>query len=119
MKPDLPMHQSMMHTFTPATPPVLAVAGPPTNLVVSQITDTTAHLVWDSPAIGRRISGYTVTLSLAGGGGSVLADTTSNLQYDFTGLLPETDYTVVAVTVNPAGDSITSAAADFTTLPTP
>ena len=82
------------------------VPGQVTGLSASSSAPTSATVTWSAPADdgGSSITGYRVTLA---GGGSTLvsAGTTS---HTFTGLSPETTYTVQVAAVNAEGDGPTS-----------
>ncbi|MAY96062.1 fibronectin type III domain-containing protein [uncultured Nocardioides sp.] len=82
------------------------VPGQVSGLSASSAAPTTATATWSAPADdgGSSITGYRV--SLVGGGSTLVpAGTTS---HTFTGLSPETTYTVQVAAVNGEGDGATS-----------
>lgn len=82
------------------------VPGQVSGLSASSSAPTTATATWSAPADdgGSSITGYRVSL-LGGGSTLVSAGTTS---HTFTGLSPDTTYTVQVAAVNGEGDGATS-----------
>ncbi len=77
-----------------------------TSLSASSAAPTTATATWSAPADdgGSSITGYRV--SLVGGGSTLVAAGTTS--HTFTGLSPDTTYTVQVAAVNGEGDGATS-----------
>ncbi|HWZ95946.1 MAG TPA: polysaccharide lyase family 7 protein [Opitutaceae bacterium] len=79
---------------TPLSPPVVL---PPTNLMVTNLTSTTATVSWTA-STSPNVTGYMVS----GGPGLVFPSTTPTTpatSYAFTGLTPNTTYTINVSTV--------------------
>ena len=82
------------------------VPGQVTGLSASSSAPTSATATWSEPADdgGSNITGYRV--SLVGGGSTVVSAGTTS--HTFTGLSPDTTYTVQVAAVNAEGDGPTS-----------
>lgn len=79
--------------------------GVPTSVVVPSlfITETSADIEWAAPASGGTVAGYVVRLD--GDAGTEVAVTPGFFGYSWTGLTPDTDYTLSVAAENGSGRS--------------
>ena len=83
----------------------------PTNLVTSNITETSANLSWSASLDDIAVTGYDVY------NGATLIGSTTNLDYTVTGLQVVTSYSFSVFAKDAAGNvSTTSNSANFTTV---
>lgn len=80
--------------------PTVTAPGPPTSVVGTATSSTTATLTWAAPTTGGSVTGYDVRLD-GGAATSVGVD----FDYDFTGLAPLTAYTLAVRATGPGGSS--------------
>ncbi len=99
----------------PSTPPGTGVPGAPTNLTVS-VSGPTLSLMWDPPASGGPVTGYTVvgrnTL------GAVIATANVGNSTSFIGAVPNGEY-MISVYASNAGGNGPESTPRAATVPTP
>lgn len=86
------------------------------NLLVVDITSTSAKATWDAATDNYGLAGYEVSVD----GGAAVRTTVGTRSYAITGLSPTSGHTVSVVAVDLAGNrSTTAATASFTTTAAP
>jgi hypothetical protein len=108
-------------TFSFTTLPAKVVPQQPTNLMVTNITSTSATLSWTA-SVTSGVTGYKVELIPSGSVGtaaatsSVSSNPVAETSNSLTHLTPDSSYDVIVHAIDGLGDSSAPAATSFTTL---
>ena len=87
---------------------LVTLPGPPTNVELTKVTQTTATLQWTAPKNGTVKQYIIAYLEHDREGSSPNMSTTDNTTFQLTGLTPNTEYDVEIVSSNDAGTSLPS-----------
>ena len=107
--------EGAVYTFTTKNAADTEAPSAPTNVVVTDVTTTTAKVTWSEATDNVGVVGYNVYLNEAKVNETLITTT----EYDLTALTEETNYSVKVTAVDAAeNESERSEAAAFTTLKT-